>query len=58
MVILGFYGDNGKENGNYYNGFIGFRVIRGTILEVPMYNQDYSIFGSILGSLILGNYQA
>ena len=34
-VTLGFYGDNGKENGNYYNGFIrakgpgsssGFRV--------------------------------
>ena len=21
-TILGFYGDNGKENGNYYIGFI------------------------------------
>ena len=20
-AILGLYGDNGKENGNYYNGF-------------------------------------
>ena len=28
-VILGFYWDNGKENGNYYNGVIwdlGFRA--------------------------------
>ena len=29
-VILGLYGDNGKENGNYYVGFrvsgLGFRV--------------------------------
>ena len=25
-VILGFYGDNGKEIGNYYLGFREFRV--------------------------------
>ena len=27
-VTLGLYRDNGKENGNYYNGFrgLGFRV--------------------------------
>ena len=29
--------------------------IRGTFFGGP-YNEDYSIFGSILGSLILGNY--
>ena len=25
-TTLGFYGDNGKENGNYYNGHLGFRL--------------------------------
>ena len=28
QVILGLYGDNGKENGNYY---LGFRVILGLL---------------------------
>ena len=28
VIILGYYGDNGKENGNYYLGFRvwGFRL--------------------------------
>ena len=26
-VILGLYWDTGKENGNYYNGLLGFRLI-------------------------------
>ena len=25
-VLLGVYGDSGKENGNYCNDYIGFRV--------------------------------
>ena len=33
----------------------GFPKIRGTILGVSR-RKDYSILGSILGSLILGNY--
>ena len=25
-VTLGLYEDSGKENGNYYNGYIGYRI--------------------------------
>ena len=34
---------------------MGFPEIRGTFFGGP-HNRDYSILGSILGSLILGNY--
>ena len=34
-VILGLYRDNyGKENGNYYIGFIGFRDLSSVFLVV------------------------
>ena len=33
----------------------GFPKIRGTFLVIPI-NKDYSILGSTLGSLVLGNY--
>ena len=58
--------DNGKENGNprslykgllwVYTDYIAmlkFPQIRGTLLEVPVYNKDYSILGSLLGSACL-----
>ena len=34
---------------------LGFLKTRGTILEGAQ-NEDYNIFGSILGSFILGHY--
>ena len=48
---MGFYRDNGKENGSYYLGFRvwGFPKIWGTLIGGP-HNKDYSILGSILGS--------
>ena len=33
-----------------------FPKIKGIILRVPIINKDYSILGSILGPLVLGNY--
>ena len=36
-----------------YIGMMKFPKIRGTRLEVPVYNKDYSILGSTLGSACL-----
>ena len=36
--ILGLYGDNGKENGNYY---LGFRVILGLYKDNGKENGNY-----------------
>ena len=33
-VILGFYWDNGKDNGNYYNGVIGVLAYIGVIFLI------------------------
>ena len=44
-----------KSFANHVENIWGFPKIRGTILGGP-YNKDYSIWGSILGPLILGNY--
>ena len=44
---MGFYRDNGKENGSYYLGFRvwGFPKIRGTFLGVPIIRTI--VFGSL-----------
>ena len=37
-MILGLYGDNGKENGNYYNGLYGVKNIweyMGSYYNIP-----------------------
>ena len=50
--MLGFCGDNGKENGIYY---LGFRVSqhKGYHFKGP-HKKNYSILGSILGSSYFG----
>ena len=41
-VTYGFYGDNGKENGNYYLGFRDLGVI------VPLRTKDYGAYGDLI----------
>ena len=52
-VILGLYWDNGKENGNYYNGlywgYIGFYI---GIMEKKMETTTMGYIGVILGFIL------
>ena len=53
------YGDNGKENGNYYVGFEskwGFPKLGVPFLGVPII-RTIVFWGLYWGPLILGNYQ-
>ena len=53
-IILGLYWDNGKENGNYYNGlywdYIGFYIgIMEKKMETTIMGYTIIILGFILG---------
>ena len=47
-VVLGFYWDNGKENGNYYNGLywdsIGIFGVAVEELKTSYYNRETLVF--------------
>ena len=50
---MGFYRDNGKENGNYYLGFRDSAACYGGFLKIPEQPRDdrTALMGSRLGAL-------